>query len=192
MEAMNKSADVVTSTEAIYAAVLELHNAQQRVTRYSVAELTGLPMVQVDDRLKTLVERERIKRVLKGEYVPVKQFAPPRPISKTILEDGCVKYEIGDHVLALTPEEERRLASLTAGAALLVAQIETGRAVSEMATTMTTKVDRMERILELNPTRDVSADLLRASMTMERAALALQRMGKGADESPADLPGLDG
>ena len=59
-----------TSTRRVYEAVVELHNLGQRATRYTVQEMTGLPLTKVDDRIKTLVEREEIKRFLKGEYVP--------------------------------------------------------------------------------------------------------------------------
>ena len=134
-----------TSTERVYEGIVELHNLQQQATRYTVQELTGLPLGKVDDRIKTLVEREQIKRVLKGVYIPVEVHPPARAISKMILPGGMVKIEIGDEVLTLTPSEDRALAQLMAGAATHAAQIETGRAVLEMAATMLSKVEVMER-----------------------------------------------
>lgn len=134
-----------TSTERVFEAIVELNNMQQAATRYTVQELTGLPLGRVDDRIKALVERERVKRVLKGQYVPVEAHAPPRPMSKTILPSGAVKIEIGDDVLTLTPAEDRTLAILQAGAATQVAQIQTGQLMTEMAATMMMKVDQIER-----------------------------------------------
>ena len=134
-----------TSTERVYEGIVELHNLQQQATRYTVQELTGLPLGKVDDRIKTLVEREQIKRILKGVYIPVEVHPPARAISKMILPGSMVKIEIGDEVLTLTPSEDRALAQLMAGAATHAAQIETGRAVLEMAATMLSKVEVMER-----------------------------------------------
>lgn len=131
------------STQRVYDAIVELHNLQQPATRYTVQELTGLTMSKVDDRIKTLVEREQIKRVLRGQYVPVEQHPAARPISKTLLSGGMVKIEIGDEVLTLTPSEDRALSSLMIGAASMATQIEASRAIMEMATTMVTKVEQM-------------------------------------------------
>lgn len=191
MESSDKSA--ATSTETVLAAVCELHNARQRVTRYSVAELTKIPMVRVDDRLKVLVEREQIKRVLKGEYVPTKQFEPVRDMSRTILSDGRVKYEIGDDLLTLTPEEDRVLANLTAGAATLAAQIATGRAMAETAEAVVNRVDSMERLLTMHPTRDVMADILRSHLSIERQMKAMARNQRNpAPAEQGELPGMGG
>ena len=134
-----------TSTQRVYEGIVELHNLQQQATRYTVQELTGLPLGKVDDRIKTLVEREQIKRVLKGVYIPVEVHPPARAISKMILPGGMVKIEIGDEVLTLTPSEDRALGLLMAGAATHAAQIETSRAVQEMAAIMLGKVEVMER-----------------------------------------------
>ncbi|MFG5777968.1 hypothetical protein ACFIQF_12915 [Comamonas sp. J-3] len=144
-------ASEATSTERVYDAIVELYNLGQRSTRHTVQELTGLPLTKVDDRIKALAERERIKRFLKGEYVPVEVHPPARAISKTILAGGLVKVEIGDEVLTLTPTEDRMLATLMAGAATQAGQIETNRAVSEMASTMLAKVEALEKRLLTAP-----------------------------------------
>ena len=159
-----------TSTQRVYDAIVELHNTQQRATRHTVQELTGLPLAKVDDRIKALVEREQIKRFLKGEYVPVEVHPPARAISKTLLAGGLVKIEIGDDVLTLTPTEDRALASLMAGAATLVGQIETGRAITEMAATMTGKVAQMERRMgaEGGQPEELMKVLAQVASTLER------------------------
>lgn len=105
-----------TSTMRILDAVCELHALEQVVTRETVAELTGLKLTIVDDRLRALADDGRLKRVLRGVYVPVEVYPPARSISKTVLSDGMVKIEIGDEVLTLTPREDRALAMLQAGA----------------------------------------------------------------------------
>lgn len=179
-----------TSTSRVYEAVVELHNLQQQATRYTVQELTGLPLGKVDDRIKTLVEREQIKRVLKGVYIPVEVHPPARPISKMVLAGGLVKIEIGDEVLTLTPAEDRALAMLQAGAATHAAQIDTGRAVTEMATLMAAKVEQMDRRMQDNPTAEIAANLARAAKTFERLTAASRVSGRKGDERQVDL-GLD-
>ena len=110
-----------STTTAIYEAAQELHAMGTEITRHTIAELTQLPMVVVDDRLRALAEDGRIKRLVRGVYAVVKQYPPTRPMSKTVLADGFVKIEIGDEVLTLTPREDRVLAVLMAGAAFVAA-----------------------------------------------------------------------
>lgn len=120
-----------TSTMRILDAVCELHALEQVVTRETVAELTGLKLTIVDDRLRALADDGRVKRVLRGVYVPVEVHPPARSISKTVLDDGTVKIEIGNDVLTLTPREDRALAMLQAGAAIQVLGIANIRAARD-------------------------------------------------------------
>lgn len=128
---MQENAKSVTSTQRIYDAVCELHQLEQVATRETVAELTGLKLTIVDDRLSWLVGDERIKRVLRGVYVPVEVHPPARAMSKTVLPDGTVKVEIGEDVLTLTPKEDRTLAMLLAGSALSAINIASEMRLSE-------------------------------------------------------------
>lgn len=145
----------ITSTQRIYDAVCELHALEQVATRETVAELTGLKLTIVDDRLGALVDDERLKRVLRGVYVPVEQHPPARPMGKTVLPDGTVKIEIGDEVLTLTPKEDRALALLQAGAATHAAAIETGRQTSMLVTEFAARIQRLERtVAALRKTKD--------------------------------------
>ena len=98
-----------STTTAVYEAAQELHAMGTEITRHTIAELTQLPTVVVDDRLRALAEDGRIKRLVRGVYAVVKQYPPTRPMSKTVLADGFVKIEIGDEVLTLTPREDRVL-----------------------------------------------------------------------------------
>ena len=110
-----------STTTAIYEAAQELHAMGTEITRHTIAELTQLPTVVVDDRLRALAEDGRIKRLVRGVYAVVKQYPPTRPMSKTVLADGFVKIEIGDEVLTLTPREDRVLGGLMAGSAFVAA-----------------------------------------------------------------------
>ncbi len=120
-----------TSTTRILDAVCELHALEQVATRETVAELTGLKQAIVDDRLKFLTDDGRLKRVLRGVYVPVEVHPPARSISKTVLSDGMVKIEIGDDVLTLTPREDRTLAMLLSGSAMSAMNIASDMRLSE-------------------------------------------------------------
>lgn len=105
----------IPSTERVYQAVQELRAADQIATRETVAALTGLKLSIVDDRLGALVDNGRLKRLIRGVYELVEVYPAPRIISKTILPNRYVKYDIGDDVITLTPTEDRALASLMRG-----------------------------------------------------------------------------
>ena len=124
------AAPAITSTQRIFDAVRDLREVDQIATRETVAELTGLKLAIVDDRLRALMDDGRVKRVLRGVYVPVEVHPPARSISKTVLTDGTVKIEIGDEVLTLTPREDRALAMLQAGAVMQVLGIATSKAAA--------------------------------------------------------------
>lgn len=84
----NNEKPKITSTQRIYEAVRELQRLEHITTRESVADLTGLPLSIVDDRLRALVDDGELKRFLRGIYEPVEQFGPPArkwqtPLGKT-------------------------------------------------------------------------------------------------------------
>ena len=97
--------------------------SEKRVANYCdiVAE-SGISPHVVKDRCKELVESQEIERVSRGVYGAVKVFAPPRPISKTVLADGEVVLEIGDDVVHLTPQEERLLRGMFGSAPIEIHQ----------------------------------------------------------------------
>lgn len=142
---MTNSSPNPTSTQRVFDAVCDLHALEQIATRETVAELTGLKLSIVDDRLSTLVDDEKLKRVLRGVYVPVETFAQARDISKTIVSNGLVKYEIGEVVLALTPREERRLAELSSGVLTQAIAIESSRQTSILVTEMAAELKKVKR-----------------------------------------------
>ena len=119
------------SAEVVFEAVCDLHSEERAVTRETLAQITGLKLSVVDDRLGVLVDDGLIHRVQRGVYVPAAQHPPARPISKTILPGGMVKIEIGDDVLTLTPRESRALGEIQAGAAHQYIEIEAQNYLSE-------------------------------------------------------------
>ncbi|MEZ2297261.1 hypothetical protein [Variovorax sp. RCC_210] len=139
-------ADARKSTTAlVLEAVQDLFNQEQIVTRETLAELTGLKLSVIDDRLGTLADDGAILRVQRGVYVPAPRHPPARPMSKTVMPDGMVKIEIGDEVLTLTPREDRALANLMAGAAAQAAAIETGRNTALLAAEMGEQIKHLRR-----------------------------------------------
>lgn len=118
-------------------------------------------MSVVDDRLRTLTDDGQLKRLMRGVYELVTVFAPPRVISKTILEDGSVKYDIGDEVWTLTPSEDRRLAELSIGAAQAAAMAHSTKEYMYLATKLAARVDQQQRVI----------DALRNKRTNERQQL---------------------
>lgn len=134
----------ITSTRRVYDAVRELRAQEQIATRETVAELTGLKLSVVDDRLRALTDDGRLKRLLRGVYELVEVYPPARIMSKTILPGGLVKIEIGDEILTLTPAEDRTLALLQAGAAAQVAAIESGRQHVILATEIQSRIESLQ------------------------------------------------
>ena len=68
MQPETKTSKPIPSTERIFQAVRELRAMDQIATRDTVAELTGLKMTVVDDRLRALVDDGKLKRLLRGVY----------------------------------------------------------------------------------------------------------------------------
>jgi hypothetical protein len=98
--------------------------SEKRVANYcDIVSESGISPHAVKDRCKELVESQEIERVSRGVYGAVKVFAPPRPISKTVLADGEVVLEIGDDVVHLTPQEERLLRGMFGSATVELQQV---------------------------------------------------------------------
>lgn len=135
----------IPSTERIYQSVRELRAMDQIATRETVAELTGLKLSVVDDRLRNLVDDGKLKRLLRGVYELVESFPEPRAISKTVLPSGAVVYDIGDDVLTLSPQEARVLAELSMGAAGTAVLINSTNQHLYLATELAAKVEKLER-----------------------------------------------
>lgn len=155
----------IPSTDRIYEAVRELRSLDQIATRETVAELTGLKLSVIDDRLRALVDNMKLKRLLRGIYELIEVYPPARPMSKTLVGDGYVKIEIGDQLLTLTPTEDRNLAMLQAGAAGQAILINSTNQHLYLATELAAKVEKLERELrayrQAQPADAGQMDLLR-------------------------------
>lgn len=153
----------IPSTERIFQAVRELRAMDQIATRETVAELTGLKLSVVDDRLRNLVDDGRLKRLLRGVYELVESFPEPRAISKTVLPNGAVVYDIGDDVWTLSPQEARVLAELSMGAAGTAVLINSTNQHLYLATELAAKLERLERemkALKAHKPNPLQGDLL--------------------------------
>ena len=140
--------DRKSSKLEVLEAVQDLHAQEQVVTRETLADLTGLKLTTIDDRLGVLVDDGEIVRVQRGVFVPAVRHPPARAMSKTITSDGCTKLEVGDFLLTLTPREDRMLANLMAGAAAQAAAIETGRQTAILAAELGEEVKRLRRMVQ--------------------------------------------
>lgn len=131
----------------ILEAAWDLHTRELIVTRETIADVTGIKLTTVDDRLGVLVDEGRLKRVLRGVYEPVTVHPPARPMSKTILSDGIVMIEIGELVLHLTPREDRALASLQVGVSQEMQMIAERHQTNAVMAELALKVKALERQL---------------------------------------------
>lgn len=136
------------STDAIFDAVVDLHNNEQIVTRTTLAAILDMKIGIIDDRLSYLVDIEKIMRVERGVYIPVIQHPVSRIMSKMVLPDGTVKIEIGDEVLTLTPKEARTLGNLVVAEAMQYSNIELGHNMAMIQSSLTGQVRSLARSVE--------------------------------------------
>lgn len=135
----------VTSTQRVFDAVRDLRELDQIATRDTVAELTGLKLAIVDDRLRALVDDGKLKRLLRGVYELVETFPEPRELSCSMLSNGWVKLELGDDLLELTPTEARRAVRALGGFAEDARVIESTKAHLFLATELAAVVEKQGR-----------------------------------------------
>lgn len=136
-----------STAEIVLEAIQDLHAHEQIVTREILAELTGLKLTTVDDRLGHLVDTGKIRRVQRGVFVPMEQHKPARPISRTLCPDGTTVLEIGETVLVLTPREARMLGELMAGSSQHYAAIEIGHEAARLNAVLAAQVSEVRREL---------------------------------------------
>ena len=144
------------TAETILEAIQDLHAREQIVTREILAELTGLKLTTIDDRLGYLLDNGRIRRVQRGVFVPMEQHKPARPISRTLCPDGTTVLEIGDAVMILTPRESRMLGEVMTGAAQQFVAIEIGHEGARLNAVLSAQVSDVRR--ELRQLQDYPPD----------------------------------
>lgn len=135
------------TAQIIYDAIVDLHNLEQDATRDAIRDVTGLKMTMVDDHVKTLCEKEYIRRKLPGVFVPMEIPPPARPISMTEIPGGMVKLEIGDDLFELWPREQRILGKMLTGAATQYAAIQANYEAGTMAVELLGRIKKLEREL---------------------------------------------
>ena len=134
-----------SNAEVVLGAIEDLHAREQIVTREILAELTGLKLTTIDDRLGHLVDTGRIRRVQRGVFVPLEQHRPARPISRTLCPDGTTVLEVGDTVMILSPRESRMIGELMAGSSHQYAAIEIGHETARLNAALQAQISDVRR-----------------------------------------------
>ena len=134
-----------SNAEVVLGAIEDLHAREQIVTREILAELTGLKLTTIDDRLGHLVDTGRIRRVQRGVFVPLEQHRPARPISRTLCPDGTTVLEVGDTVMILSPRESRMIGELMAGSSQQYAAIEIGHETARLNAALQAQISDVRR-----------------------------------------------
>jgi len=141
----------ITSTQLVLEAVQDLAAQEQDVTREALQAATGLSLHIVDERIRVLINDGKVLRLERGLYAPAETFHETRAMSRTILPGGIVKYEIGDMVLSLSPQEDRNLADLSAGALVKLIGIEGNRQAGSIGMRLS-RVEKIQRDRERRAT----------------------------------------
>ena len=144
---MTNTKPTKSNAEIVLSAVQDLFAREQIVTRETLAELTGLKLTTIDDRLGYLLDNGRIRRVQRGVFVPLEQHKPARPISRTLSPDGTTVLEVGDTVMILTPRESRMLGEVMTGAAQQFVAIEIGHEAARLNAVLSAQVSDVRREL---------------------------------------------
>ena len=134
-----------SNAEVVLGAIEDLHAREQVVTREILAELTGLKLTTIDDRLGHLVDTGKIRRVQRGVFVPLEQHRPARPISRTLCPDGTTVLEVGDTVMILSPRESRMIGELMAGSSQQYAAIEIGHEAARLNAVLSAQISDVRR-----------------------------------------------
>ena len=134
-----------SNAEVVLGAIEDLHAREQIVTRETLAELTGLKLTTIDDRLGHLVDTGKIRRVQRGVFVPLEQHRPARPISRTLCPDGTTVLEVGDTVMILSPRESRMIGELMAGSSQQYAAIEIGHEAARLNAVLQAQISEVRR-----------------------------------------------
>ena len=134
-----------SNAEVVLGAIEDLHAREQIVTREILAELTGLKLTTIDDRLGHLVDTGKIGRVQRGVFVPLEQHRPARPISRTLCPDGTTVLEVGDTVMILSPRESRMIGELMAGSSQQYAAIEIGHETARLNAALQAQISDVRR-----------------------------------------------
>ena len=111
------------SRSIVLACIKQLTDEHGSATYQQIIDAAGISPHIVKERCDQLVNvTHEVERISRGVYRAIKSFAPPRPISKTVLADGEVVLEIGDDVVHLTPQEDKMLRGMFGSAPVEIHQ----------------------------------------------------------------------
>lgn len=122
--------DTPSTLQIVLDCIRDLTASTGMAPRSTIIANTGLSPHIIKERIDELLDSGQIKRRERGVYQYVTVFAPARAISRTVLADGMAIIEIGDTVLHLSPQEEKRLSSMYGGAIVIDALVN---AVSQLS-----------------------------------------------------------
>lgn len=89
--AISPEANPYLTAQKIWDVLLELHSQEQVITRELLRDLTGLRPQIVDDHVGRMIEKGLLRRLRAGVFALEPQYPAARPISVTVLADGCAK-----------------------------------------------------------------------------------------------------
>ena len=120
---MSSETPADASRSIVLACIKQLTDEHGSATYQQIIDAAGISPHIVKERCDQLVNlTHEVERITRGVYRAIKSFAPPRPISKTVLADGEVVLEIGDDVIHLTPQEDKMLRGLFGSAPVEIHQ----------------------------------------------------------------------
>jgi hypothetical protein len=116
----------------MYQAAVGLYSAGRQISKQNLCEVTGVRMSIVDEHVDKLRKAGKLRRIVAGVLELVHSFPPDRPISRTTLDTGLVKLEIGDEYIEITPGEAGKLGLKFHGDAMMYAMVQKERVVYDM------------------------------------------------------------
>lgn len=180
---MTGSVQDKSNRERVWAAIMELHNQGQIVTRQRVQELSKLSFHVVDGHITSLIERDgKLRRVMNGVFEPVVAFVETRSVSVTDTPEGMTKVEIGDEVIQLTPTETRMLAKRLQGDAQTAANVQMQQDIGNLTHEVQ---QRMAKQIQ-----DQTAQIEKLTAEVNRPSDQQERMAKQSQEQAAQIKKL--
>ncbi|SFE19307.1 hypothetical protein [Paracidovorax konjaci] len=127
-----KGAPAAATGQRIWQAIVDLHSAEQAITREVLVEATGYKMTIIDDHVTRMVECGRLRRVRAGLFVPIPQYEPPRPVYGSMTTDGFFVLEVGDQKVVMQPREARQAGALMAGQFMQLTSIQANHDLNQL------------------------------------------------------------
>lgn len=180
---MTGSVQEKTNRERVWAAIMELHNQGQIVTRQRVQELSKLSFHVVDGHITSLIERDgKLRRVMNGVFEPVVAYVETRAVSVTDMPEGMTKLEIGDEVIELTPTEVRMLAKRLQGDAQTAANLQMQQDIGNLTHEVQQRMNKQ--------IQDQTAQIEKLTAEVNRPSEEHERMAKQGKEQAAQIKKL--